>query len=529
MKAPALDFTVRLREVFPLLLLVTGTVLYAVGLAGLSNQPPGSHPDEYGKALQIIHNERNYNHPQFLLVNLELASFVSASDNPARLVKVGRKISNIYAAIAVLALSLVGWRLFGPVGGVVFFVAFSLNPALLVGGRYLKEDIFLVFAIALLALSFTAPERREANVIAALGCAVALSSKYIGAVFVVTFALAHLRARHWQVHDLVRVIAPLALLFTCLINYKILLNPLDFVDGLNGEVSHVTTTHDGISLSALATMYPMLLAASIPLSVLAITPFLAVAASASRVRPPSGLLLFLCLSAVLYALLIQVAPVKIPRYGFPLLVLISLIYLIATGVLLRGCRGWLTGAALIAPATIYAATLLSNATVIIDNIQHDTRQALFSAVTHDVRFTNATLLADAYSGLGLRLGLGEEGSPNPNGVRIRAIPFSADECRPGHCDGVDYVVIACTAFQRFFRTATALDGDNMKRKDGYAALLSSAAVVESIRGRYDDNEGRFGMYESPCVHIVDARRLDGTSSASSGRAHDREAPHHAFD
>ena len=85
---------------------------------------------------------------------------------------------------------------FGTIWSWIFFGFFATNSAVLVTGRYLKEDIFLLFGMTVLALALTyeRSEPRQSRIapwIGGLGCAVVLSSKYIGLVFVAVFLVAY--------------------------------------------------------------------------------------------------------------------------------------------------------------------------------------------------------------------------------------------------------------------------------------------------------------------------------------------------
>ena len=96
-------------------LLLVATLLYLALLVSFSQQLAGSHPDEYGKVNQIVSGERNWNHPQLLLTNLQIARALFPSDKKSELVQIGRYVSNIYAAATVFVFSVVGLRLFGAV------------------------------------------------------------------------------------------------------------------------------------------------------------------------------------------------------------------------------------------------------------------------------------------------------------------------------------------------------------------------------------------------------------------------------
>ena len=386
------------------ILLMAATVIYSMLLASFSQQPAGSHPDEYGKINQIVSGKRNWNYPQLLLTNLQIAqSFYPRAKKPA-LVMIGRYISNIYAAITVLLFAIIGWRLFGKVGAWLFFGAFAGNSAIMVSGRYVKEDIFVLFSIAVLSLALTfdrtdinnVRDLRLAALIGGLGCAFAISSKYIGIVFAVVFLFVHFYQRRSEWRANLLELALSFLVATLVINYDLLLEITSFLSGFEGEFEHATSTHDGIWFGELSNIYLHIIRQVIALAVLiAIPVFIALLRMTGCRRSVVGLLIFSLASIFAYAAMIQSAPIKIPRYAFPLLVLLPLAFLIAAGELWRGTRTSWIRLLVVVPVMFFIYHVAWSSMTIAKEIKYDTRDQLFRYVTTSLQYKNALILTDS--------------------------------------------------------------------------------------------------------------------------------------
>ena len=507
---------------------LSAAFLCFAAFASLSQQAAGSHPDERGKVNQAVSGQRNWHHPQFLLTNLEIGQLLSQGKWPD-LVKVGRYTSNAYAVLTIVLIATVGGRLFGTIGLYIFFIMFAANAAILVSGRYIKEDIFMIFGISLLLLALTfdrsdVRESRLAAITAGLGCAVAMSSKYIGVVFVVTFLVAYFynRGKEWRA-DLSGLVWSFVIA-TLVINYPLVLEIPNFLNGLGMEFNHATGTHDGIWLGKFSDVYLGMIREIMPVTALAAIPlFLILLRSKDVRRPVAALLIFSLGSICVYGATIQWAPVKIPRYCFPLLVLLPFTFLIAAGELWRNTKTSVIRLLVVIPGVFLIHQLASSSMTIVRAIQNDTRDQLFLYLTTSPQLKNAVVLEDRYSRLNMRLQgnyaypvlntradfvrlqrppAEEKPSPNPNGIVLRTAAYAADVCSFGGCDDVDYIVITCTTFNRFFRSDVHLDAANVRRKKMYETWLGEANYVERLGSSQDDFESRFGAYESPCAFVI---------------------------
>jgi hypothetical protein len=518
---------------FFLLLIAAGS--YAVVLSTMSHQFVGAHPDELGKARQVVSDFRNWNHPQLLLFNLELGKSLLGLTTVHEVVRLGRYISNVYAAATVLIIALVGKRLFGTAAAWVFFAVFAVCSAVLVTGRYLKEDIFLLFGLAILIYALTLPigERRwstASGLIGGLGCAVVLSAKYIGFVFVVVFLFVYLYRARWEWRRYLTFLIPSFLATALIVNYRLVIGIGDFATGFEKEFSHATTAHLGIVSSPLSDLYLNMILEVWPLTTLvALGLFLIGLCVAGCRRPVAVLLVFIVGSIIAYGLLIQLAPTKIPRYCFPILMLLQAAFLVAAGELWRTKYIGVRLAVLIPGLLLVFQGALTGITL-VKAIKNDTRIQLLRYVTSAPTLANALILTDAHTRLWrqlrweehpkpcymlpraltyTRLTRTEKKIPNPNGVRLRWSPFAADPCFYGECEDVDYIIVTCTAFTRFFRKNIHLDTANASRKAIYEDWLSHAPVEKQFGSLNNDLESRFGLYESPCIYILRNKKSPG--------------------
>ena len=154
--------------------------------------PYSYHPDEAGKAGQIIKGSRNYHHPLLLLSATDIASrtgFVPRT--PQAIVETGRGVSAAFAAGSVAALALLAWLRYGALAGWGAGLAVALQADLFETAHYLKEDTALVFGLALSLLAahcwWRAPDRRMLRFLA-IACGLAAAGKYLG-IIALAFAL----------------------------------------------------------------------------------------------------------------------------------------------------------------------------------------------------------------------------------------------------------------------------------------------------------------------------------------------------
>src|SRR5205085_9975284 len=95
------------------------------------------HPDEPGKAKQILEHKRTFKHPQLLFETIELALKFSPPTPAAnyegwrRITLVGRWVSVIFAGLAVVAFAMIGYWYGEAAGFWLAAVSVGLCPSLL--------------------------------------------------------------------------------------------------------------------------------------------------------------------------------------------------------------------------------------------------------------------------------------------------------------------------------------------------------------------------------------------------------------
>lgn len=143
------------------------------------------HPDEPDKVEQVRSGEWNFHHPMLLLSTTRAVVHVAGlSTEPQAIVQTGRWVSACFAAVAVVALSLLAWCWRGWMVAIPAGLTLLLHHQLYELAHYMKEDTALLMGVA---LTFLAAHRlwqeSSRGGALALGVAVALaiSGKYIGA------------------------------------------------------------------------------------------------------------------------------------------------------------------------------------------------------------------------------------------------------------------------------------------------------------------------------------------------------------
>lgn len=207
------------------------------------------HPDEAVKVEQVRTGNWNYHHPMLLLTTTKAA--VTLGHVPLeeqRIVETGRAVSAAFAALAVVALSLLGYAWRGWAAAVATGLALLLHHQFFELAHYLKEDTALVFGMALtFLLTFLFAQKPNAARAGMLGAAVggAISGKYIGlAVLVVVLPI------FWHLPKegrALRIGAFIAALFgvLLLVNLPLILNPSAFAHSFDREMQLVVHGQQG--------------------------------------------------------------------------------------------------------------------------------------------------------------------------------------------------------------------------------------------------------------------------------------------
>ncbi|MFL6537850.1 MAG: hypothetical protein ACJ8JD_06680, partial [Chthoniobacterales bacterium] len=171
------------------LLIAWCVVLFCTGLFLYTRHntfPPEFHADEPPKATQVIERRPTYRQPLLLITATEFVSRVLNETRSIRqIVFTGRDISAVFAATAILFISLFGYVTFG--GSLPAAVAAGVGalscPQLLLLAHYMKEDTALVFGGAAFVLALWHNGRegtRRSAALLGIATGVLASAKYIG-------------------------------------------------------------------------------------------------------------------------------------------------------------------------------------------------------------------------------------------------------------------------------------------------------------------------------------------------------------
>ena len=217
------------------------------------------HPDEYGKAKQVVDGTRsfNFNHPLLLLnVTKPLKKFWGKSADDTKPVKLqkateaGRTASAIFAALAVVALALAGYLLAGVAGGIGAAIVAMFHPMLYEHAHIFKEDSALTMGLALTVMAsaffWKNPACGRRAVLLGIAVALAVSGKYVGltalaiALPVVVFAPGEKRGRRIGLFA-----AGFAAAFA-LCNYQIFTHMGLWRESFNREVGYSLKGHRGL-------------------------------------------------------------------------------------------------------------------------------------------------------------------------------------------------------------------------------------------------------------------------------------------
>ncbi len=210
------------------------------------------HPDEPGKARQLITGRFNFNHPLLLLQTTRVTSWIRRpSLTPQTVTETGRMVSAVFTAGAIACFSLLAAHLYGTPAAACVGALLLANSQLYELAHYMKEDTALAFGIAAFFLALTRCWLRPSVArFAVLGAAAALavSGKYIGALvvplaFVPVFRLQEERRRN----ALVLSAAFVAVLLV--VNFPIFASLGSFSGSLGREVDFTLHGHKGLTRS----------------------------------------------------------------------------------------------------------------------------------------------------------------------------------------------------------------------------------------------------------------------------------------
>jgi hypothetical protein len=230
----------RLRRTAPVFLLYSGLCAGLLWFYTAHNAYPFFyHTDEPGKVRQVIDGTRNFHHPLLLITATDLAArMVRIARTDQNIVVVGRWVSAISAAIAIIGIALLVARRAGVAAGIAAGLLAGLHPVIFQSAHEMKEDCVLVLGItwAFCALdSFCARQRTAALILTGIACGIAVSAKYIGIVMLITAVVV---VAIQSPTRLVILFGAAAITFA-LINFQALLHPGSAFAAAGTEFEHM--------------------------------------------------------------------------------------------------------------------------------------------------------------------------------------------------------------------------------------------------------------------------------------------------
>lgn len=483
--------------------------------------PINYHPDEGGKVMQVMSasERRNFNHPQLLLEATEWAMhFLDTPADPQAVVVVGRTVSGVFTAWAVVALALCGYLAVGLPGLIAVAPAVALCPFLLAYSHSMKEDAALGFgcAMAVLGARLTwdwgrRPVLQWAAVVAlALGVALAMSAKYVGAVAVVVAIPALLFAPRTGLQAaLLRpvVFVSWLLLFVITINHRALGDLEVFVEGLERETEHSQEGHFGLTMDQ-----PNLFALDVAKDY--------TSAPAQWMLAVGGLLALLWwrrrygvgwdrsvwLFAIAFLVALSYGVIPMARYALPVVVLGALLSGIGAARLGQFVgRPWARWGAPVAFAVVTCAWQVRTCADYVRQFADDSRQNLRTFILNDPGMAGASVLAESYTALG---GQAYDGTDDGLSRRVRVdermFAGNVGSLANARRMGYTHVAVADFAYGRFldphtFPVPAFRDGYNQQRWF-YHELFKLEPIWSQVTSRPTS------AYTNPKIRLYDIRR-----------------------
>lgn len=487
--------------------------LIAFGLASLSlwlftrhnDFPIYYHPDEMSKVSQLVDpdQQRNYNHPLLMLEAATLAmKWSPESDSAQELVMLGRWTSATLAATGVLALALAGYAAYGYTGLLISGTVMALCPPLLVYAHYFKEDTALACGIMLTILGarLVVGSKRFwpqmlAVVVLGIGCAVAVSGKYVGAVVLLPCLLALIIAplESWPalpVRLAVFIVSSIAAVI--IINHRAFLDWSSLqltpfaLEKIEEEFDHGLSGHGGIALRKPNTFCLRITASEMMPHLWGFSAIGMAWTLARRHFSRWGFVLGSFL--ICFAIALSFNAIPFPRYALPITICG---YFIAgqliSSLLVEAQQLWRQWGQLAAVACLGMILLLQGQRCLNfnDQFRDDSRQRLREWIARNLP-PGSSIAIDSYTlldkpGDPLR-------HPNQSPLRMRIISemFAANAAASLEdlaSSGVSYVAVASMNYQRFLdpeiRPANRSDWYLARQQKFYRDLFSQGKLLWS--------------------------------------------------
>lgn len=225
--------------------------LLAMVLYTWSNDfPPRYHTDEPTKVRQVQSGDFNFLHPQLMLNGARAVLFLKGAPPTTLNVGIaGRQVSAFLSALGMVLLCLLGYRFGGVLAAACAGGAGVLSHGVMVYAHFMKEDATFMFgflfALWTAGMFLDRPSLKRALLVG-LGCGVAVSAKYMGAIMI-PVGLGVVLSRGWRPARVFGVLGVCAAVFA-LVNYPALMELPKFFGGVAYEAGHAVTGHYGEQL-----------------------------------------------------------------------------------------------------------------------------------------------------------------------------------------------------------------------------------------------------------------------------------------
>ena len=211
-----------------------------------------AHPDERNKITQIVQSNYNFNHPLLMLNTARVAAWALDKTTDFEAVKViGRKVSVLYASLAVAIFALAFGRLYGRWAAVATGIFLMCNPSLFEFAHYFKEEPTLLFGISLTVLAmvnFALQPGLASSLLCGAAAGIAFSGKYAG-IIVMPFAFYVVLANSRQkMRDVLSFLIIFGLVFIA-INLPALISFAHAAGSLDSEVVRLTGANQEVKRS----------------------------------------------------------------------------------------------------------------------------------------------------------------------------------------------------------------------------------------------------------------------------------------
>ena len=220
--------------------------------------PLGYNRDELLKADFIQKSHQDFHHPMMLLSSIRTANLFFKFSDPQSLIVLGRTVVGVVGGLIALLSFLLARRFMKPSDALSVALSVAISPIFVAHAHYVKEDLHLTLGCLLsLMMLFRLIEKPGWKNMLWLGLSsgLAFSSHYKSFLLVSIYFMAALWVPKGSKINYGRRLAGslvIALLTFICINYPVLKNPQDILEGMRFEAAHAMEGHsDMIHIPAL--------------------------------------------------------------------------------------------------------------------------------------------------------------------------------------------------------------------------------------------------------------------------------------